>query len=349
MRLKIGYFPLSNDLQHPGDRRRLVYWARENKQELIVNPTSKVDVIVMSERANFGKIITKFPNTPKILDLVDGYLAQEKSSLDVLRGVSKVMLGQNRSLPKKFTSIIGDVCKHVQGVICSSSEQQATIEPHNSNVHIILDSHDEFRLQSYKDFAMNQRLPRGLLWEGMPYTLDGFTLISQDLQKFMKRNELSLTMLTDLEYYQYLNRFKRVKTKNLISKIFNGDLVGINLEKWSIERLQHESQIASLGVLPINTGNPIQNLKPENRLLIMWRLGLPVLTSDTPAYSRVAKLADVSIIPSLNTGWFELIEEMLKDPHYAQFTVQKGQEYLEKFHNFDIFNLAWNNAIRSVL
>ena len=80
-KLRIAYEPFSNDLSHPGDRRRVAFWAERRGHTLTTNLSEKADVIILSERADFGAFALKAPGTPIILDLIDGYLADLPSPM----------------------------------------------------------------------------------------------------------------------------------------------------------------------------------------------------------------------------------------------------------------------------
>ena len=55
--LKIGYWPLSPTLKSAGDRRRLLFWAKDRGHTVITDLTQKVDVIVASENSDFQSIV----------------------------------------------------------------------------------------------------------------------------------------------------------------------------------------------------------------------------------------------------------------------------------------------------
>ena len=93
----------------------------------------------------------------------------------------------------------------------------------------------------------------------------------------------------------------------------------------------------------------MQRLKPENRLLIMWRLGIPCLTSATPAYARVSKAAGTDSICKSTDGWDSKVLQLLTDKDKAKLQVQRGQEYLGKVHNKAILLAKWDEAIWSSL
>ena len=77
-KLKIAYSPQSADLKHPADRRRIVYWANQRGHELTTDLEAKVDVIVLSARADITAWTRKQVRPPVVLDIGDGYLGKEK-------------------------------------------------------------------------------------------------------------------------------------------------------------------------------------------------------------------------------------------------------------------------------
>ena len=102
-------------------------------------------------------------------------------------------------------------------------------------------------------------------------------------------------------------------------------------------------------MIPIDLSIPMQKLKPENRLLIMWRLGLPCLTSPSPAYTRVAHQAGVNAICDNLQDWFENFNQLLNDPVFALNEIIAGQNYLRDNHNRTILLNKWDLAIESVM
>jgi hypothetical protein len=102
-------------------------------------------------------------------------------------------------------------------------------------------------------------------------------------------------------------------------------------------------------MIPIDLSVPMQKLKPENRLLIMWRLGLPCLTSPSPAYARVAQEAGVTSICESTDAWLENFNRLLNDPTFAQTEIVSGQNYLRDNHNRASLLNKWDLAFESVL
>lgn len=347
--LKIGYQSLSLDLSHPGDRRRIVFWAKNRGHEILVNETEDVDIIVISEKADFNKFEKSNFKAPIVFDLIDGYLAPEHFVTDFTRGATKVLASQLSGRPKKFTSFIKALCEKSDLVICSTPEQQITITAFARNVHVILDSHDEFPLLASSKEKDNYKKTKELLWEGMPYTLEGIRQLDKPLQKISNVTQIQLNILADLTYSKYLGKYFTVETQKIIINSLKRSHSISKLTPWTLRNIVEVATNTNLAVIPINLKSPLQFLKPENRLLIMWRLGLPCLTSASPAYTRVMTEAGIEGTCTTESDWEEMIRQLLSDREYAEKNLTLGQKYLTKFHSKEILLEKWDRAIASIL
>ena len=123
----------------------------------------------------------------------------------------------------------------------------------------------------------------------------------------------------------------------------------ISIVPWTPVNLVECAQRSSMAMIPIDLSVPIQRLKPENRLLIMWRLGLPCLTSNSPSYVRVARQAGVNATCDGLQEWNENFGRLLEDREYAITQIEAGQNYLRENHNRTILLEKWDRAIDSVM
>ena len=346
-KLRIGYQPLSSDLSQPGDRRRVVFWAKHRGHEIVTDLSQSTDVILLSEKADLNTFSRKPMGAPIVFDLIDAYLAPENRTKDWLRGASKVMNGQISGTPKRFTKFVEELCTQSDAVICSSPEQQETIRPFSSNVHVILDSHDELPMVPFSKY--NNKTSQRILWEGMPATIKGLAQIDEAISSIGEHKRIELGLVTDENYFLFLNKYVQRETTSLLTSILKSANSFSNVIPWSIKNLTEQASASDLAVIPINLSIPIQNLKPENRLLIMWRLGLPCLTSPSPAYLRVAKKAKVDSICNSPTEWLSKISEVIENRDFAEENATLGQAYLKEFHNTDLLLERWDRAFESVL
>ena len=346
--LKIGYSPNSNDLCHPADRRRIVYWAKKRGHEIILDLEKKHDVLVLSGRADFSKYNKTEQQTPRILDLVDGYLGPEKFYKDFLRGFGKVITGQLSGPLKSYSEVIRISCQNASAVICETAEQALTIKPYCKNVFPILDFHEEFPFLEFKDRFTGKK-SFNLLWEGLPYTINGLDLISKSLDIKQKSFELHLNAVTDLNFKFILGNFFNKKTSAKLKNVNSTFGRNFQLIEWNIPNLIAAAKKSDLAILPLDPSGTLNPLKAENRLLIMWRLGLPTLTSHSKAYERVMKDIDFQGICYTQDDWKNKIIECTESTDLRKSAVEKGQQYIREKHSEKLLLEAWDKAIESIL
>jgi hypothetical protein len=340
---------LSQNLNSPGDRRRLVFWAANRGHEIVLDLSKKVDVLVASENSDFNAPIFRERKVPVVFDLIDAYLAPLNYFDDFARGLAKKFSGQISGKVKPFSHHIQDFCIQSSAVLCSSIEQQDLIQKLNSNCHIILDSHDEITFSEFPISQVKPTISKSILWEGQPATLSGVKNLSPTFLALTKSFDFNLNFVTDQDYFVFLNRFIKRNTLNLLKKNLKGVSDRARIVPWSPEDLLACASESSLAMIPINLAIPMQRLKPENRLLIMWRLGLPCLTSPSPAYVRVSNQAGVNAVCYRPEDWLESFMHILSDREYAHTQVSLGQNYLLEHHTKSILLNKWDRAFESVL
>lgn len=348
-KLKIGYWPLSQTLNSAGDRRRLVFWAKARGHVIVTDLSKTVDVIVASENSDFNSPFLNQKNIPIIFDLVDAYLSPLNPFDDFARGLAKRLSRQISGHIKPFSHHVRDFCMVSSAVICSSIEQAEVIKVHNLNTHVILDSHDEIPMLD--PLRPNSRIfhkPR-ILWEGQPATLRGVRNISSALSELSGIREIHLDFVTDEKYFQILNKYFRRDTLELLKRNLGQLKEVVNIIPWTPENLVECAKSSTVAIIPITLSVPMQRLKPENRLLIMWRLGLPCLTSSSPSYVRVARQAGVDAICEGPEDWVSKCKELLNNPSFAYQEALRGQSYLSEMHNRNTLLLKWDRAIESVI
>ena len=347
--LKIGYWPLSPSLTSAGDRRRLLFWAKNRGHEVVLDLTQKVDVIVASEKSDFNSTLFAQKGVPVAFDLVDAYLSPFNSLDDLARGLAKKISGEISGGVKPFSHHIKSFCMNSNAVICSSVEQEAVIKPFNTNTHVILDSHDEIPFTKPKLSTHASLEENYILWEGQPATIRGVEQISSVLLQLSKERNLYFNFVTDEEYFQFLGKYIKKHTLQLLERDLGSIIERLRIIPWTPGNLVDTAKQSVIAMIPINLTIPMQKLKPENRLLIMWRLGIPCLTSPSPSYMRVAREAGVSAFCDTTEAWLERFQSLISDPVFAREEVLRGQAYLHEHHSREGLLNKWDKAIESVI
>ena len=174
-------------------------------------------------------------------------------------------------------------------------------------------------------------------------------LISDALQELLKDRDLDLNFITDQEYFRFLNRYSKRETRDLLDKNLREKSDQVKIISWNPAALVDYARLSTLSIIPIDLSIPMQKLKPENRLLIMWRLGLPCVTSPSPAYLRVSKEAGTNLVSNTSDEWILNIRRLLDDPTFARDEMLAGENYVREKHNSTVLLSKWDAAFESVL
>jgi hypothetical protein len=336
--------PHSTELGHPGDRRRIVIWAEANNVTLEIAQPLNSDLLILSNRANFSFWISKAKG-PVILDLVDGYLGEKPSWVkDFLRNIVRSINGKSDFLDVTYTRSLKRACRRSDAIVVASPEQRECILPYNKNVYVILDDHSELNRKNTKRTIDGNK---SIFWEGFGYTLKHFRAVSEDLDNYLVNNSYTLFLLTDKSFARWGGYLGKVDGSKLIKKWFPKSFNQIRLIPWSIDNVLEYSSRCEFAIIPIDTNDDFANHKPENKLLGLWVLGLPVLFSDTPAYKRVAKQAGLMDACISREQWHQALNNHLSLLNRSYMDSAKA--YLERSHSKEILIEKWEHVINTTL
>jgi hypothetical protein len=146
-----------------------------------------------------------------------------------------------------------------------------------------------------------------------------------------------------------MNKYFKRNTLKSVSGKYHRFPQNIEVVPWSLHNILEEAKSAHFSLLPLRANVPIQYYKPENRLLIMWRLGLPCLTSSIPSYERISQHIGQNFLCSSEAEWTQKLTDFISNNEIAYQQVQLGQAYLKSHHNQDILISKWDGAAQSIL
>jgi glycosyltransferase involved in cell wall biosynthesis len=342
--IRIGYVPLTTTMQGPGDQRRFLAYALERGLKFeIAKPSERYDLVVLSELADIS-VWCDYSHGKILYDLTDSYLAVPRSDWKQwLRGPVWFFFGRYRRLQVNHWKAIRSMCNRADAVVCTTKEQRSDILPNCVNVHIILDVHD-FVSEPCKD-DYRGGMPFNLVWEGLPSNLYQLRLLTNVLKEVNKVHPIVLNIITDLDFPRFMGRFGRVKTQDIAGEIFDF----VKIHPWSQESWSRVVRECDLAVIPINLDDPFVSGKPENKLILFWRMGIPVITSATPAYMSAmdgAKIKGFTCSDELQ--WVNKLIEVIQDETCRREVGAQGRLYSEVQYSKPSIIKKWDTVFSSI-
>ena len=95
-------------------------------------------------------------------------------------------------------------------------------------------------------------------------------------------------------------------------------------------------------------GNTFTRGKPENKLLLLWRLGVPTLTAPTPAYLRAMGRAGLDMTCDSLAQWHEKLERFAAFPAERARASELGLRVTSTQYSSDEMLRRWDCVIASL-
>ncbi len=346
---EIGLVPLTNDLNSPGDRRRFAFFLQKKKIPFkVLNDISSHKIVFLTQQADITRWLHE-KYSYIIYDLTDSYLSISKTNVKGwLRSIAKYFFGQHKKLYFNYWNLLGKMCKRANLVICSTIEQKKLIQKFNKNVEVILDLKDTTVKSTYKKNYKQSGPEFQIVWEGLPQNVYLLKIVSSVLIELSKKYKLNLNVITDVKYKSYLNKFYDVHTFQQINKIFKRNSI-FKLHKWSLNNYYKIILNSDLAIIPTDLKDNFIAGKPENKLLLFWRLGLPVITSASNAYYRTMKNANLNHYCFDDNDWYNQIEKLILDKQKREEIGKIGRKYAEYSYSNEKIIKKWDIVYSKVL
>lgn len=344
MSLRIGYFANSKDLSATVDRRRLPYWAKARGHILLIDQSENVDVIVYTDGGSFTP--PKRDGIPIIFDMPDTYYLRSNFIEDFSRMSLKFFEGKVERAGLSFRHFLRHWIKNADCIVTSNHDVSLDSFGDNLNVVQILDFHEEIAERPIHYYT---RCPRKLVWEGMPSSLPS---LFQQLKSHTNCVETffdSIEIITDEYQYLLSRRFLPVRVQHIYKNRLGDSLININFHKWTVEELDSQAEKHPISFIPINLKDVIASGKPENRVLISWRLGLPVVASSTAANVRLQDKVDSKFTYTNVESLRSLFSSFFIDPQKLTQQIEEGKDYLKSYHSREILLRKWDSAVLGLI
>jgi hypothetical protein len=343
--MKIGYVPYSRDLTQPADRRRFPYYAEQRGIEYeLADPDAAYDIVVVTPRADLRRWTDYRPGQAKLVfDIVDSYLSVPRTNPKaLLRGPAKFLAGESNSPFFSWRSAVERILERAAATTCATPEQAAAIRPHCANVHPILDFQTRMISEVKQDYAAGE--PFKLVWEGLGENVRWFSEIRRPLAELARRRPLVLHLITAVEFKQMSQRFWTRETAKIAAGFFDD----VKVHQWTEESVANVAAACDLAVIPLPLDRPLEAGKPESKLISFWRMGLPTVTSSTPAYVRVMAAAGQALHCSSEAEWSATLGRLAVDEDARAAAGRGGREFAEREYGDARLLGEWDRVFSSL-
>jgi len=342
--MRVGYVPYGPNVDRPGDLRRFPFYARARGLDFeLASPDGDYDVVVLSGLADIQTWARKPPGTKLVYELIDSYLALPRHDLKSLgRGVAKFASRETRAPTLNYRGAIEAMCRRADAVVCTTEEQRGDILPLCSNVHVILDAQDQLVGHVKGDWSIGETL--NLVWEGLGVNLRWLSALAPVLEELRKERRVAMHLVTQLEFAVYANKFRKRRASDVVSDLGPD----VFLYQWNQQTFSAIASACDIAVIPIPLDRPFEAGKPENKLLLFWRMGVPTVASPTPAYVRAMEQADQSLTCTGTREWVDTIRRLAGDQPERERVRDTGMRLARDEHSDEAVLSRWDGVFDSL-
>ncbi len=340
---RIGYIPVSKDFSSAGDRRRFLMYAKEyNLQWEIADPTNKYDILFITTMANVSEWIDykkSHPETILIFDINNAFFFKKDIIWNAARGITRYISGRENKLYLHYNNVYTDMFKIADIVVCPTLPARKFISKYNKNVFQSFDYFGE-DISSKKNI-FNPKDPVILVWEGMGVTAKHLLSISSVLEEY--GNRIKLRIITDRSY----------KLAGLIKvdvlKMFKSAKFNFEFFDWKKETYSELITSSDVAIIPLNRKDTLAYHKPENKLALLWQHGIPVITSDTPAYIESFSNTNMDLTCKDDSDWFRNIDLLLSNKFSYEEHMNSVENYLMQSRSKKAFMDTWDKIFNQAV
>ncbi len=347
--LRVGYLAASADWSAPADRRRFVAYARARGLSVEhARPDETYDLVVLSQAADLT-IWQRYDRSPVVYECIDSYILPPHDVRGRLRGALKFATRQHRRLQWRYDRSVQAMCRRAAAVVCSTDTLRRNVLPLCGNVHVVLDIFDAALRSSKQDYRAGR--PFAIVWEGLAAGAVGpiFPYLAKVVAPMLASGAAHLHLITDITYPRLSARFGRVHTADAVRRTFGQLASGVSLYQWSDAMFAALVTACDLAVIPIPPDDPYANGKPENKLVLLWRAGIPVVTSATPAYRDAMERSGVPLVCDSVDAWQRMLPDLASNESLRRSAAEAGRRLAEAEYSREQMLSRWDRVLESVL
>jgi glycosyltransferase involved in cell wall biosynthesis len=343
---RIGYVPYDGSLDAPGDRRRFVAWAHERGVdfEVVDAPQDGIDVAVVCTVADLVRWRGAPPGLRVIYDVTDDYLGLPSHGWkNRARGVAKFLSGELSRPTLHYRELMVDMCRRADVVVCTSEAQRdhVLMAAGEKDVRLILDCYDADWPSRKRDYRSSG--PPRIAWEGLPFNVGTLAVVREALDALPAELRPSVHVVTQPTFRPYARRFGRRSAEGIAQQALpNSELV---IHPWERDTVSDLVSSCDVAIIPLPLDDRFAAGKSAQKLISLWALGMPVVTSATPAYEEAMKAAGLDLACRTTADWTRALTLLLSDENARRAAGEAGRGYAERHASREIMLARWDDVL----
>jgi glycosyltransferase involved in cell wall biosynthesis len=353
--LKNLYFSgggIKHESNHPSIKRRFARFIQRKNYKLANWEQAEANeecVVLVSQTADltYWKRL-KDKNVAVIFESNDPYvLDQSESMKTIFRGTFKFCIRRHTYWEFDFKKTVMDLCRSVDAVVVGHYKVYDMLKSIVPNVHLIPDYSVDISLKKKQDFQLPSSGQINIFWEGLGSSYIPFEDINR-IFKQVKNYNFVFHFVTDLSFHAIANKYAKKYVFEVAKKKAPDMYHSFRFYQWSEFSYNNIGVLSDFAIIPLPFDNSMNYYKPENKLIQMWRMGLPTITSAIPSYIRAFDGAGLNEYCFNDDEWRAKIINFAENLEDRKRNSEMGIAFVEKYYSNEVIDELWQNVIDSV-
>jgi hypothetical protein len=325
-----------------------MYFAKYNISYEIADFQKKYDSVYVSISGDLNKwaqykdSMSLVGHSPRVIfDLSDLYLV-DSPLRDRLRAIYNYFSGRTKTFRSSYRKTMMNMIEASDVVICGSLEQREMLLPLHSNVIVMRDYYVNDIRTRKSVWKLVKTGEIHILWEGFSHGGISYFRMLSDILSCLKCCDVHVHIVTDPTYCRIGGKHFCNASYDVIAPLFLKSNVNFHLYDWNQTTFSHIASACDLAIIPI-PDDPVARMKPENKLLLLWSVGLPVIVSDTPSYSRVMNaVGKKELVCAKPSDWLSAISQLTSSESYRVGYMLCAQKYIDEYCSDQALLKSWD-------
>lgn len=337
-------------ISHPAHKRRFPKFAKRSQivYSDFVDTGIICDVNIISPAADltFWSRRAEDSNLSVIFDGNDPYLLGGGSIRDKFRGIFKYFTGSHKYLEFNYLESYMRICKSSTVVISGHIKQAELLKTQVSNVHRIPDYGIDGMVKIKSEYKLSSDGRINVFWEGLGSSFKPFKLIEDIFTNIIDKDRYVFHFVTDLIYKAYGDKFGKTYIQYVAMREAPTLYKQFRFYQWSEYMMNTIAVACDFCIIPLPLDNTLNYWKPENKLIHMWRMGIPTIVSPIPSYIDVISKAGQSKSYAANISeWVDILDNVSSDNLVRKQLAESGYEYARVNYSDEAIDNLWRMAL----
>ncbi len=342
----------NQSFNHPAQTRRFPRYASRKKINFLnyYDNKSENGSVILNQSADFTfwkKNCHKYENL--IFDANDPYLLPNQNSLkDKLRGLFKYVSGSHKYLEFNYQKTYEEMCINSDLVIVSHQNQYELLKSKVKRIALITDYSIKDNLLFKTNYSLKTKKTINIFWEGLGSSYLPFRDIENIFYKIKNEYNFIFHFSTDLFFYKIGDKFVKKDIRKIAKNYAPNFYKNFNFYQWTLDSVDIIANKCDLSIITLPLDYSMNYWKPNNKLVHMWRMGLPTIVSRIPSYQRLYQKTEYDLCASNIDEWHEKILKICEDEDFRREIGFELKKFTDKEFSNDSIDLKWEKELNFI-